>query len=143
MKTFLALCAVAGLTGCAVYPAPAYDTYGNAAFAPYIVEQQPAYIYGGRRVYRSGDYPQVYQDGYYRRPPSVIVVPQPYSQVPQLQPRPGRGNGDRDGDGIPNRLDRDRNNDGIPDRIGRNRDRDRRGIPNRRDSLPNIPNYRQ
>ena len=161
MKSLLLVFAVAGLTGCAVYPAPAYDTYGNAAPAPYIIEQPsyPAYIYGGGG-YRSGGYYRPYPGGYYRpappAPPAVVIVPQPRPQVPHWQQRPGRGNGDRDrdgipnrldrdrdGDGIPNRLDRDRNNDGIPDRIGRNRDRDGDGIPNRRDPLPNIPNHRQ
>ena len=154
MKTFLVLCAAAGLSGCAVYPAPAYDAYGNAVPTPYIVEQQPTYIYGSGGVYRSGGYLQVYPGdyhrsypgGYYRRaPPPVIVVPQPGPQGTYIRPRPGRGNGDRDrdGDGIRNRFDRDRNNDGIPDRIGRNRDRDGDGIPNRRDPHPNIPNHRQ
>lgn len=167
MKTFLVLCAAAGLTGCAVYPAPAYDAYGNAAPAPYSVDQQPTYIYGGNggggSRYGSGGYSQGYsggyrqprynqprynQPGYYRpipggvnrpAPPAVVVIPQPGPQVPLIEPRPGRGKGDRDrggipnrvdrdrdgdGDGIPNRFDRDRNNDGIPDRLGRSRNRD-------------------
>ncbi len=46
------------------------------------------------------------------------------------------GDGDRDGDGIPNRVDRDRNGDGIPNHMQQNdrqRDRDRDGVPNRVD----------
>ena len=149
MKTFLVLCAVAGLSGCAVYPAPAYDAYGNAAPAPYLFEQQPTYIYGGGGGgYRSGGYSQGYPGVYYRpgfdqpryyrpfpggvhrpAPPAVIVVPQPGPQVPFIQPRPGRGNGDRDRDGIPNRIDRDRDGDGIPNRFDRDRTND--GIPER------------
>ena len=46
--------------------------------------------------------------------------------------------GDRDHDGIPNRVDRDRDNDGIPNRADRDRDND--GVPNRVDARPNNPN---
>ena len=157
MKTFLVLCAAAGLTGCAVYPAPAYDAYGNAAPAPYFVDQQPTYIYGGGGGggYRSGGYPYGYpgvyhrpgfdqprysQPGYYRpfpggvqrpAPPEVVVIPQPGPQVPFVQPRPGRSRGDRDRNGIPNQVDRDRDGDGdgIPNRFDRDRNND--GIPDR------------
>lgn len=161
MKTLLLVFAAAGLTGCAVYPAPSYETYGNTAPTPYIVEQQqPTYIYGGGG-YRSGgyyrpypgEYYRPYPGGYYRpappAPPAVVVIPQPRPQGPHLQPRPWPGNGDRDRDGIPNRLDRDRNNDGIPDRLSRNREQDRDGsgdgdgIRNRRNLQPNFPNHRQ
>lgn len=51
-----------------------------------------------------------------------------------------RGDGDRDGDGIPNRVDRDRDNDGIPNRVDRDRDND--GVPNRYDARPNNPERR-
>lgn len=157
MKTFLVLCAAAGLTGCAVYPAPGYETpYGYDVPAPQVV-QQPVYIYGGGTVYRSdgfGGYPR----GYNRPPPPppVVVVPGPRPGRPFVQgPRPGRG--DRDGDGIPNRFDRDRDGDGVPNRIdrnpnqggapnraerGRSRDRDGDGISDRIDPRPDIPNRR-
>lgn len=158
MKTFLVLCAAAGLTGCAVYPAPGYDGYGYDVPAPQVI-QQPVYIYGGGTVYRSdgfGGYPR----GYIRPPPPpppVVVVPGPRPGRPFWHgPRPGRGQGDRDGDGIPNRMDRDRDGDGIPNRLDRrpntnsgapnrpdrNRDRDGDGIPNRMDRRPDIPNRR-
>ncbi len=70
-----------------------------------------------------------------RYPHNVIVVPGPpppppgyYGHQPQRwhhgdrrdyrgdHYRGGRGYGDRDGDGIPNRYDRDRDNDGVPNR---------------------------
>ena len=135
MKTFLVLCAAAGLTGCAVYPSPGYDTYGydtyrNAGPAPYVVEQ-PTYLYGGGTVYRSDSYPYQRPWGYSRSPspPPVIVVPGPRTGRPFVQgPRYG---GDRDGDGIPNRVDRDRDGDGIANR--RDRDRNNNGVPNRVD----------
>lgn len=150
MKTFLVLCAAAGLTGCAVYPAPAYDVYGNAAPAPYFVDQQPTYIYGGGVRHGSGAYSQGHSGGYHRpgfdqpryyrpfpggvhrpAPPAVIVIPQPGPQVPFVQPRPGRGRGDRDRNGIPNQVDRDRDGDGdgIPNRFDRDRNND--GVPDR------------
>lgn len=151
MKIFLLLCAAVGLTGCAVYPVPGYDTYGNG---PYVVEQ-PVYVYGGGTVYRSERYPYGYPYGYNRPPPPpVVVVPGPHPGRPFVQgPRPGRGQGDRDGvpnrvdrdrdgDGIPNRVDRDRNNNGIPNRMERSRDRDGDGISDRIDPRPNIPNRR-
>ena len=170
MKTFLVLCTAASLTGCAVYPAPGYDAYGNAGPAPYRVEQ-PVYMYGGGTVYRSDGYPYQRPWGYNRPPPppAVVVVPGPYSGRPFTHgPRPGRGNGDRDGDGIPNRvdrdrdgdgipnrvdrdrnnngvpdrMDRDRNNNGVPNRMDRSRDRDGDGISNRIDPRPDIPNRR-
>lgn len=57
--------------------------------------------------------------------------------------------GDRDGDGIPNRVDRtpngqrdyhrvpDRDRDGVPNRVDRDRDGD--GVPNRHDDRPDNP----
>jgi hypothetical protein len=50
----------------------------------------------------------------------------------------GRGYGDRDRDGIPNRYDRDRDDDGVRNRNDRDRDGD--GVPNRRDARPDNPN---
>jgi hypothetical protein len=153
MKTLLLLCAAAGLTGCAVYPAP-YDNYGGAVSAPYGVVEQPVYLYGSG-VYRADSYPQpVYPRAYHRPPPPpVVVVPQQRPPRPFVQGPPRRGDRDgdgvpnrmdrdRDGDGIPNRFDRDRNNDGIRDRAGPKRDRDGDGIPDSVDPRPLIPNRR-
>lgn len=158
MKTFLVLCAAAGLSGCAVYPAPGYDNYGYDVPAPQVI-QQPVYIQGGGTIYRSdgfGGYPR----GYYRPPPPppVVIVPGPRPGRPFAHgPRPGRGQGDRDGDGIPNRVDRDRDGDGVPNRVdrnpnqggapnraerGRSGDRDGDGISDRFDPRPDIPNRR-
>jgi len=147
MKTFLMLCAAAGLTGCAVYPEPGYQGYGygNTGPGPYVV-QPPVYIYGGSTVYRSESYPRYEQYPYgYRRgynpSPPVVVVPQPGSGRPFVQgPRPGRGHGDRDRDGIPNRVDRDHH--GAPNRMDRRGDRDGDGISDRIDPRPDIPNRR-
>ena len=148
MKTFLVLCVAASLTGCAVYPAPGYDTYGNAGPVPYRVEQ-PVYLYGGGTVYHSDSYPYQRPWGYSRPPPPphVVVVPGPPPGRPFVRGlRPGRGHGhgdsDSDGDGIPNRVDRDRNNNGVPNRLDRSRDRDGDGISNRMDPRPDIPNRR-
>jgi hypothetical protein len=44
---------------------------------------------------------------------------------------------DRDRDGIPDRRDRDRDNDGVPNRYDRDRDGD--GVPNRYDRRPDNP----
>ncbi|MBK5204038.1 MAG: hypothetical protein JJD98_01105 [Polaromonas sp.] len=96
MKTILLVLAAAGLSGCAVYPLPAYDTYGAAP--PYVVAP-PVYIYGGG-VYRYGGYPHAYPRGYDRS-------------------RPNHGARDLDRDGIPNRLDRDRDGDGVRNRRDR------------------------
>jgi hypothetical protein len=94
-KLMLVLAAVgaAGLSGCAVYPAPVYDGYGNTGVAPppYVVAPPPpVYIYGSG-VYRSS--PRHQGHGYGAR--------------------------DRDRDGIPNRYDRDRDRDGdgVPNRF--------------------------
>jgi hypothetical protein len=132
MKTLLLLLTAASLTGCAVYPAPGYEQPSYGA-PPYVVEQ-PGYRHGG--VYRSYGQPRAYAPRYY--PPPVVVEPPHHRPPPVLVlPRPGRGNGDRDHDGIPDRFDRDRNNDGIADRRPRNGDRngngdrDHDGIPDR------------
>ena len=48
-KLLLALVAVAGLGGCAVYPAPGYGPYESAGAVygqPYAVESSPIYING-------------------------------------------------------------------------------------------------
>ena len=59
MKTFLVLCAAAGLTGCAVYPASPYYT------APYYRPAPPVVAYGyGYRPYYGGGY---YRGGWGRR----------------------------------------------------------------------------
>src|SRR5688572_9497152 len=70
MKVLIALLAVAGLSGCVAYGVP-YGTadvhyssgapyYGGyyGGGAPYVIEQRPTYIYGGRgygRGYRDRD----------------------------------------------------------------------------------------
>lgn len=155
MKTVLVLCAAAGLSGCAVYPAPGYETYGYDVPAPQVI-QQPVYIQGGGTIYRSDGFGHAYPRGYHRPPPPVVVVPGPRPGRPFVHgPRPGRGQGDRDGDGIPNRFDRDRdgdgvpnrfdrdrNNNGVPDRPQRSRDRDGDGISDRMDPRPDISNRR-
>lgn len=143
MKTLLLLLTAAGLTGCAVYPAPAYEPYGGVAAPPYVVEQ-PVYIYGG-----GGGYSRPYPYGYNRPPPPPPVIIRPHRPPPPVvvvpnrpfhpgahQPRPGRGNGDRDRDGIPNRRDFD----GV--RPPTERDRDGDGVPNRLDRQPNNPTQR-
>lgn len=154
MKTFLVLCAAAGLSGCAVYPVPAYnnygtydayeayDAYGHARPAPYIVQPPPTYIYGGPGVYRWGGYPPVYlgaPGGYDRpylrgrdwpAPPAVVVVP-PAVVAPALSgpPRPH-------GPPRPGRGHGEQGRDG-------DRSRDGDGSPERRDPAPNIPSRRQ
>jgi hypothetical protein len=115
MKRLFLVLAAAGLTGCAVYPTPAYEGYG--ASAPVVVEQ-PVYIQGG--VYRYGGSPYAYPRGYNRGvfpayPPRALYGPHPH------------GGRDRDRDGIANRFDRDRDGD---------------GVPNRFDRAPNNPNLR-
>ena len=147
MKIFLAFCAAAGLSGCAVYPSPGYDTYGYDVPPPQVI-QQPVYVYGGGggAVYRPDGFGYGYPRGYSRPyPPPVVVVPG------QIQPRtfghgsrPGRGYGDRDRDGIPNRFDRHPNRSDQPHRVERSQrpDRDGDGIPDRVDPRPNIPNRR-
>lgn len=121
MKILLLALTAAGLTGCAVYPAPGYEQpyYGGVAAPSAYVVEQPVYLYGGG-VYRADNYPRY-------RQPAPIIVPQ--------RPPPRFGNGDRNHDGIPDRAQRngDRNHDGVPDRQIRNRDGDRDGdgIPDR------------
>lgn len=152
MKTILTLLAVAGLSGCAVYPAPGYEpAYGTG---PVYGPSYPAY--GGGPVYAPPAPPVViYGSGVYRQgghppppvfvrppPPRIIMQPGPRPQV--LVPRPGHGPGhrgrDSDRDGIPDRVDRDRDGDGVRNRADRDRDGD--GVRNRSDRRPNDPRVR-
>ncbi|MDQ3058823.1 MAG: hypothetical protein M3R45_04780 [Pseudomonadota bacterium] len=101
-KTLLVLVAVAGLSGCAVYPAPGYDGYGYGGSDPaYVTTPAPVYIQGSA-VYRhsSPSYGPTYPRGY--------------------RQHPGHGPRDRDRDGIPNYRDRDRDGDGARNRHDRN-----------------------
>ena len=145
MKTLLLVLSAVGLTGCAVYPTPAYEPYGYGGYGdvggpPVVVAPQPVYIYGSG-VYRSGGYPHAYPRGYVAPlpppPPRAffphgprpgVQGPRPNVHTPRTGPGPRQGHGarDRDGDGIPNRLDRDRDGDGV-----RNRNDRRPGNPNR------------
>jgi hypothetical protein len=102
MKTLLLVLAVAGLSGCAVYPAAPYESYESST--PYVVTP-PLYIQGNL-VYRHDVYPRaypyVYPRGYYRAHPGFVPH---YPQRPRIHgpsPRPR----DRDGDGVPNKFDR-------------------------------------
>ena len=105
MKTTLLILAVAGLSGCAVYPVPAYPTYGGG---PPMVVEQPVYIEG---VYQRRGYSHDYPRGYSRPAPVVVPVPR---AVPHGPPRPdrglghghGHGHGDRDHDRDGDRSDR-------------------------------------
>lgn len=123
MKTLLLVLAAAGLSACAVYPAPAYQGYGGAV-VPYVVDQ-PVYIQGGASygTYGYGVYPQpyiypqpyVYPRGY--RHPGYRALPHAgpprHGVRPNAHPvRPGRGAHDRDGDGVRNRHDRRPNDPG-------------------------------
>ncbi|MEO7233675.1 MAG: hypothetical protein ABIW96_13530 [Polaromonas sp.] len=123
MKTLLLVLSAAGLTGCAVYPAPYYETYGGAP-APVYVDTPPVYIYGSG-VYRSDGYPRAYPRAEHRVYPGPVILPPPRPGV--HAPRPGRSARDQDGDGIPDRIDRDRDGDGV-----RNRNDRRPGNPDRR-----------
>lgn len=92
MKTTLLVLTVAGLSGCAVYPVPAYPSYGGG---PPLVVEQPVYIEG------------VYQRRGYSRPPPVVVMPvapRPFPHGPHHDR--GYGDRDRDGDGARDRSDR-------------------------------------
>ncbi|MDW5441148.1 hypothetical protein [Polaromonas sp. SM01] len=91
MKTLLSLLAMAALSGCAVYPSAAYDTYDGSVVAPYGVVQ-PMYIYGGG-LYPYGAYGAygAYPLGYYRFHPGVF--PHHSSQFHA----PGAGHGARGG----------------------------------------------
>ena len=153
MKTILTVLAVAGLSGCAVYPVPGYEQpYGGGP----VYGAPPAAIYGSG-VYRQGGYidapppvyirpPPVYvrpPPVYVRPPPPRIIVqpgPGPQMMVPRLSQGPGHRGRDQDRDGIPDRVDRDRDGDGVPNRADRDRDGD--GTRNRADRRPNDPRVR-
>lgn len=111
MKTLLLVLAATGLSGCAVYPAPAYEAYGGAG-PPYVV-QQPVYIQGGAYY---GAYPQPYVYPRYYHPGYRAfprAAPPRHGARPNAHPvRPGRGAHDRDGDGVRNRHDRRPNDPG-------------------------------
>jgi hypothetical protein len=113
MKTIFVLLAVAGLSGCAVYPVPVYEPYGMGP----VYGAPPPVVFYGSGVYRQGGYPDVHPPGYIRPRPGVLVQPAPWPLV--QAPHPGHRARDRDGDGIPDRVDRDRDGDGIPDRLDR------------------------
>ena len=51
LKTILPVLALAGLGGCAVYPAPGYEGYGG----PYATEP-PVTVYGGGSISYGGSY---------------------------------------------------------------------------------------
>ncbi|MES2943084.1 MAG: thrombospondin type 3 repeat-containing protein [Pseudomonadota bacterium] len=98
-KLALAAVALAGLGGCAVYPAPGYGGYGYDGYStaqPAVVEQSPVYIYG-TTTYRNA----------YAQPRGYVAPPPRHYR---------RGYADQDRDGIPNRADRDRDGDGVPNR---------------------------
>ncbi len=97
MKTLLSLLAVAALSGCAVYPPVAYNTYDGSVVAPYAVAP-PVYIYDGGLypygVYGAyGTYP--YPRGYYRFHSGVFPR---HSSQPHMH-APGAGRGARGGSG--------------------------------------------
>jgi hypothetical protein len=104
MKTFLALGALAVLAGCATYGDPYGYGYPVGAYpsAGVVYQSGPAYgHYGGYSsypAYPAAAYPSYPRSGYPASP----------SQ---------RGMRDRDGDGIPNRVDNDRDGDGVPNRF--------------------------
>lgn len=87
MKTTLLVLAAATLSGCAVYPAPAYETY-EAPMVPYGVVQQPTYVYGGAYHYGYRSYPRGYNRPHQHQHQHVAPAP----VVPQVHvPRPGHG----------------------------------------------------
>ncbi len=92
MKTLLFVLALVGLSGCAVYPAAPYETYGPS---PAYVVTPPLYIHGGI----------VYENVHPRHHPRAH--PRPYPHVyPRGYYRGHPGMRDRDHDGVPNRFDR-------------------------------------
>lgn len=86
MKTTLLVLTAATLSGCAVYPAPAYETYETPMAVPYGVVQQPTYIYGYGGMYPYGY--RSYPRGYNR--PYQQVAPAPVSPHVHV-PHPGHG----------------------------------------------------
>ena len=86
MKSIFMVLALAGLSGCAVYPQAAYQDYGAEAGAqPYAV-QPPSPLYIGPGGYGYSDYASPYLYGYpypyaYSRPyvyPGPYAYPRPY-----------------------------------------------------------------
>jgi hypothetical protein len=88
MKLLLALLAAAGLSGCAVYGYPHTYTSADVYYSTGTPYYGSGYYYGHRPTYIYGYGARGY----------------------------GRGYGDQDRDGIPNRYDRDRDGDGVPNR---------------------------
>jgi len=78
INTTLLLLATVALSGCAVYPAPVYETYPAPVLYGVV---EPTYIYGGA-VYPYGGY-RAYPRGYYHRPHAAP----PHAHVPH----PGHG----------------------------------------------------
>ena len=124
-KTMAPALALAGLGGCAVYPAPGYDSYGHGS-GPYAAEP-PVTVYGGGTISYGGSYgypvpvlPRGYYEG--RPPPPPRPHPGPHLH-PGERPRPGHWtrhpHRDRDRDGVPDRFDRDRDGDGVGNRYDR------------------------
>ena len=77
LKTILPALALAGLGGCAVYPA-GYDSYGYGS-GPYVTEP-PVTVYGGGSISYGGSYGYpvpVYPRGYYEGRPAPPPRPLP------------------------------------------------------------------
>ena len=91
-KTILPVLALAGLGGCAVYPAPGYDSYGYGS-GPYATEP-PITVYGGSSISYGGSYGYpvpVVPRGYYEGRPPPPPPPRPYPGPhfnPGERPRP-------------------------------------------------------
>ena len=101
MKLLALLLATAGLSGCVGY---GYPYAGGAGY------------YGQGAYYGQGVYTQPYVVD-----PSITIYGGTHyrsAPVPAYGPR-GRGDRDRDRDGIPNRVDRDRDGDGVPNSVDR------------------------
>ena len=124
-KTMAPALALADLGGCAVYPAPGYDSYGHGS-GPYAAEP-PVTVYGGGTISYGGSYgypvpvlPRGYYEG--RPPPPPRPHPGPHLH-PGERPRPGHWtrhpHRDQDRDGVPDRFDRDRDGDGVGNRYDR------------------------
>lgn len=100
IKLLCVLAAAAGLSGCAVYPVPAYDNYEPAGPA-YVTAPAPVYIQGST---------------VYRHSAPVYTAPPRHHRHWSA---PGYRGHDRDRDGIPNYRDRDRDGDGVRNRHDR------------------------
>ena len=149
LKMILPALALAGLGGCAVYPEPGYGGYSDG---PYVSEP-PVTVYGGTSITYGSTYgypvpvpvyPRRYHEarpppprpffhgGGYHCPPEAHRPPSGHR--PDAGPRPtnpsrremlNRHNPDRDGDGVPDRVDRDRDGDGARNRFDRRPDHPR------------------